>query len=276
VLKALLYGLKNMAKYGFKLLIRTEDFRIVGVLTAQKPEMDVSKGVPRMWGLGVDLDGKVFKEPLDRWVGEKGIYEYVILCENPQGVVVTCRRRPEGEEEDNFFYLLSPFEAGDVKKLEAMVAGKMREVSSLMRQLESMRKERDFWEREAKASGDEARELRDEVSRLSIEVAMLRSQIELYKRQAFAFEAFSTEVESTLRKILESAQEVGEDRGASEIERVSRGVKRLRELREEISGLVQFPSQPSEEEFRKIREDVKKIGEKLSDIEKSLPKKVET
>ena len=263
VLKALLYGLKNMPRCNFSLLLRTEKFQIVGIMTARKPEMDVSKGVPRMWAVGVTLDGEVFKEPLDRWSAEKGEFESVVFSENPQGIVVTSRRVPEGENEDNFFYFDNPLEAAEARKLEASVRAAEREISSLMRKLDDMKQERDFWMSEAKVAGDEARSMRELYARQSRELAQLRAQVELYKRYAFAAEAFALRVESTLRTSLMEAEEAGRTLGASIMEKVTEAARQLRELREEITGVA--PQPEVESRIAKIERSIEKIGEKAGE-----------
>jgi hypothetical protein len=58
VLECLLTGIREAHKHGFWLLLRTEGFKPVGVMTAKKFEMDPSKGVTRLWAVGVGLDGK--------------------------------------------------------------------------------------------------------------------------------------------------------------------------------------------------------------------------
>lgn len=260
VLKALLYGLKNMPKCNFSLLLRTEAFQIVGVMTAKKPEMDVSKGMPRMWAVGVDLDGKVFKEPLDRWVPEKGTYESVLFVENPQGIAVTCRRKAEGEEEDNFLYFDNPLDVAEVKKLEATVSGYERQISSLMKKLSSMQQERDFWMNEARQVGDELRSIRELYARQSRELAQLRAQVELFKRYAFAAEAFATRVESTLRASLMEAEKAGETLGVSVIQRVSDAARQLRELREEMTAIT-GPTVETEAKLSRLEAEIRRIKE---------------
>lgn len=258
VLRALLYGLKNMPKCNFSLLLRTENFQIVGIMTAKKPEFDVSKGQPRLWAVGLDLDGKVFKEPLDRWVEEKGTFESVLFSENPQGIAVTCRRRAEGEGDDNFLYFDNPLDAEEARKLEATVAGLERQISSLMKKLSSMQMERDFWLNEAKQVGDELRSLKELYARQSRELAQLRAQVELFKRYAFAAEAFSTRVESIFRESLLQAEEAGRTLGMSVIERVTEAAKQIRELREEMTA-VSGPTVETEAKLAKLESEIKEL-----------------
>ena len=262
VLDCLLYGLRNARRCGFWILLRTENFVPVGVMTAKKPEMDPSKGEVRTWAVGVGLDGRVFKEPLDRWNPSTQSFEPVLFVENDYGIAVTCRRRPEGDEEDNFLYLDNPYDAAEVRKMASDLAAKDRTIASMNRKLEEMRSQRDFWEAEAKAAGEEARNLRDQVSRLSREVALLRSQVELYKRTAWAAEAHINEVEAILRKALEEAQERGEFIGASAMEKAISSARRIRELSEEMRGIAGAVSGEMEEEMAKIRRGLEELRER--------------
>jgi len=259
VLECLLTGIREAHKHGFWLLLRTEGFKPVGVMTAKKFEMDPSKGVTRLWAVGVGLDGKVFKEPLDRFNPATQSFEPVLFAENDYGIAVTCRRRPEGDDEDNFLYFDNPYDAAEVRKMASDLAAKDRTIASMNRKLEEMRGLRDFWQQQADAFGEEARNLRDQVARLSREVAHLRGQVELYKRAAFSAEAFAVEAEAILRKVLEEAQEKGEFIGAEGVEKGILAARKMKELMEELQGMAGTVPGKVEEEIRKVSRAVEEI-----------------
>jgi len=272
VLNSLLFGLKHARECGFSILLRTENFVPVGIMTAKKPEMDVSKGKTRLWALGIGLDGKVFKEPLDRYNASTQDFESVLFVENDYGIAVTCRRKPEGEDEDNFLYFDNPYDAAEVRKMASDLAAKDRTIASMNRKLEEMRNLRDFWLQQADAFGEEVRNYREQVSRLSKEVALLRSQIELYKRMAWATEVLATEIEALLRKALEEAQEKGEFLGAEAINKVIMASRKVREFSEEIRGTGGMAvSGTMEEEIVKMRKRLESIEEEMKTKQKAAP-----
>ncbi len=263
VLRGLLRGLREARRHNFWILLRTENFVPVGVMTAKKPELDPSKGTTRTWAVGLTPDGRPFKEPLDRWNPSTQSFEPVLFVENDWGIAVTCRRRPEGDEEDNFLYFHNPLDAAEARKLLSDLEAKDRTIASLNRKLEEQTTLVQFWKNEADAKGEELRNLREQVAMLSREVALSRAQVELYKRYAFAAEAFSVQAEATLRKVLETAQEKGEFIGAEVVEQATTVAKKLRELREEMMGVAGAPGR-LEEELARLAKEVEELRRKTA------------
>jgi len=272
VLSNLIFGLSNMNKAGFKLLLRRDNFVPVGILTVKRPEVDSSRGMTRIWGEGVLIEpdaltkGKFFREPLDRYDKATGNFESVILCENPFGIVITARRSSSiDDEEDNFMWLENPFTISQYRKIKNDNSIKERTISSLRNELESLRKERDFWRDSAESSAAEARDNRERLSILQKKVIMLQSQVNTYKTEAMIAEGLNSQIDAAVRKMVNDARERGIELASTDVERAIGSAEKLRRLREQLAGITPA-STVTDDELRKLRSQVNQLHEEIKSI----------
>jgi len=272
VLNSLIFGLTHMPRVGFKLLLRSDNFRPVGIVTVKRTELDQGKGLYRTFAEGVELPGdgkkrKFFKEPLDRWNPAAQRFESVVLCENEHGIMITARRsqKIDDEDDENFIYFHNPLEVREIMKLKHEAERKEASIAGLVSEIESVKKERDYWKNEADALGSENRQLRDSVTRLSMELAIAKAQIQFLRRQAMAAEAFNIQIDAAFRKLLEDARERGVQLASSDVELALSALRKIKELREEASALT--PSTPvGEEELKKITRKINELSGKLMEL----------
>jgi len=286
VLQSLLFGLTNLNRAGFKLLLRRDNFAPVGVVTVKRVEVDSATMMPRTWAEGVRLEedalekGKFFKEPLDRFDSATGAFESVVLCENPYGIVLTARRSASlDDDDDGFMWLDNPFEVSEMMRIKKEIDKKNRTISSLTKDMESMKQELDFWRDAAEASGAEARDLRGRLGTLQRKVYLLQAQMDYYKLEAMVSEGLNVQVESAVRKILASAKERGMEFAATDAERTLTSIENLKKQKEKIAALV--PSGAlTEDELRKIRAEIGEMRKTLESLARTgkaeTPKPPET
>lgn len=273
VLKSLLFGLTNMNKAGFKLLLRRDNFLPVGIITVKRPEIDSARGLPRNLAEGVLLEPNAlrmkrwFREPLDRWNKITGIFESTVLCENNSGIVLTSRRSFSLDDEDdkNFMLLENPLDAEEHRKIRLDSLAKERTISSVTKLFKEAHKNLDFFADLAESSGIEARDLKTRLGILQKQNYLLQAQVDQYKLESMAAEALSVQLEAAVRKILEDARAKGVELASSETERAIAAIKKQRQMREEGAGL--FPTaEVAPEELKKIRARQEEMSKQLEEL----------
>ena len=277
VLSSLVFGLSNLPKAGFKLLIRRDNFVPVGIITAKRTILDSSTMMPRTWAEGVRIEEdalarkKWFKEPLDRFDQSRQAFEPVVLCENQYGIVITARRTSSAkDDEDNFMWLENPMRIQEFRKIQTDLGLKDRVISSLRNDLEAVKKERDFWKDAAETSGAESRDLRERISVLQRKVYLLQAQADYYKLEAMVKEGLNVEVEAAFRQILRTARERGIDFVATDADRTLKAIENLKRQREKIAALVPA-SGVGEEELRKLRREISEMRQMLAGKGREAP-----
>lgn len=253
-LARLLDALREGAKRGFKLLIRLDGFRLAGIMTAKRADLDPARGKLRTWVLGVGLDGRPFKEPADRLNKATESYD-MVLTEN-EYVAVTGRKSPEGEGDDNFIEFGTILEADAQRRLLRELQEKERTVASLQRKLDEAVKAQQFWMVQAEAEAAQSRELQSRQAALMRELYLLRAREASLRESLLMYINISAEVESAIRRLIEFASQRGAELAKTEMERAEDALRRLRSLREEAEGLTGRPDVLAE--LKKLEEMVKK------------------
>ncbi|MEM5866930.1 MAG: hypothetical protein QXG39_03310 [Candidatus Aenigmatarchaeota archaeon] len=283
VLRKLIEGLSEMKKHNFWLLLRSDNFTPVGIVTAKKVKQDRGKGVYRMFAEGFVLEkdalekGKTFSEPIDRWNPATGRFETIILAENDQGIMITARRSPsvDDDNDDNFLYLSDPYEIREKINIRRELEKRDAIISSMKNTLAEKDRLVEYWENEARTAGEELRRMREINRRLSMELSILKAEYEQMRRYAMTAEALQIQIESAVTKILEDAREKGLEMASEPLERAIASARKLRALKEELSPLETAPL--GEEEIRRrIGSVEEKIEEIRSLLAGALEKKKET
>lgn len=280
VLESLLYGLTNLNKAGFKLMLRRDNFAPVGVVTVKRVEVDSASMMPRTWAEGVLLEqdvmqkGRFFREPLDKFSKTSGAFESTVLCENQYGMLLTSRRSSSLDDDgDNFMLLDNPLEAAEYAKLKEDNDAKNRTISSMKSDVESIREEMGFWKDAAQASGAEARDSKERLGALQRKAYLLQSLVDAYRLDAMVAEGLNIRVEAATRKIVETARERGVLMASSDTEMLADAADRTKKLREKLAALAPAGA-VSEEELKKIRAEIGEISRQFRQLE-SKPSRAE-
>lgn len=267
VFDALTFGLQELPKTGFKILLRRDGFGVAGIVTVKKPEFDPSLGESRMWAHGVKLnDGEFFKEPLDRKDPKLREIESVVLAETPH-LILTARRSLDLDDDGkNFMFLDNPLAVEEVRKIEEEIKVQSRVISTVSIELKNERKEKRYWMDLASSQGDAVREGEERIGRLSKDVSLLRNQLEHYRLLAEAAQAYGVMAQSALDKMLEDARRRGVELASTETERTIEAAKQQRKLLEELSPLI--PRGVSPEEVEKVRLELEETRKRIKELEK--------
>jgi vacuolar-type H+-ATPase subunit I/STV1 len=252
-LKRVLDALDILRRRGWKVLIRTDGFKTVGVVTTKRMVWDTGMRKNRTVCAGVELGGGVFQEPLDRANYATGEFESTVELES-EHFIVTARRAPEGEKDDNFVYLISPYSAEEQKMLKRRVEELQASVTSLQSQIDGRTRERDFFAEQLDTARAEVRELRNRNAALVRENTNLRMMEDYYRAHMLARLFIAQQAEATIRSLLDHASQTGMELGKPALEQAKTVLRGLREVREEEAGLIPYPSGELEAEIRKARE----------------------
>jgi len=252
-LRRILNALDILRRRGWKILIRSDGFKTVGIVTAKKMVWDSGMRKNRTVCTGVELKGKVFEEPLDRANYATGEFESTVELES-EHFILTARRSSEGEKDDNFLYLLQPYSAEEQRILKRRVEELQASVLSLQSQLDSRTKERDFFAEQLESARAEVRELRNRNAALVRENTNLRMMEDYYRAHMLSRLFLAQQAEALIRTLLDYASQVGMELGKPVLEQAKMILKGLREVREEEAGLIPYPSGELETEIRKARE----------------------
>jgi vacuolar-type H+-ATPase subunit I/STV1 len=264
-LKRVLDALGILRRRGWKILIRADGFKTVGVITAKRMVWDTGMRKNRTVCMGVELSGKVFQEPLDRANYATGEFESTVELES-EHFIVTARRTPEGEKDDNFMYLINPYSAEEQRMLKRRVEELQASVTSLQSQLDSRTKERDFFSEQLDSARAEVRELRNRNAALVRENTNLRMMEDYYRTHMLARLFIAQQAEAVIRSLLDYASQTGMELGKPALEQAKAVLKGLREVREEEAGLIPYPSGELEAEIRKARERLETLERSFKEI----------
>jgi DNA repair exonuclease SbcCD ATPase subunit len=269
-LQKVLDALEILRRRGWKILIRSDGFKTVGVATTKKMVWDSGMRKNRTVVMGVDLNGKVFREPLDRANYATGEFESVVEMES-EHFVVTARRTPEGEDNKNFMYLVEPYSAEEQRILKRRVEELQASVTSLQSQLDSVAKERNFFSEQLESARAEIRELRSRNAVLVRENTNLRMMEDYYRANMLARLFIAQQAEAMIRTLLDHASQVGTELGKPVLEQAKNVLRMLREVREEEAGLIPYPSGELEAEIRKARERLEALERSFKEVAAAAP-----
>jgi DNA repair exonuclease SbcCD ATPase subunit len=269
-LQKVLDALEILRRRGWKILIRSDGFKTVGVATTKKMVWDSGMRKNRTVVMGVDLNGKVFREPLDRANYATGEFESVVEMES-EHFVVTARRTPEGEDDKNFMYLVEPYSAEEQRILKRRVEELQASVMSLQSQLDSVAKERNFFSEQLESARAEIRELRSRNAALVRENTNLRMMEEYYRAHMLSRLFIAQQAEAMIRTLLDHASQVGAELGKPVLEQAKNVLRMLREVREEEAGLIPYPSGELEAEIKKARERLEALERSFKEVTAAAP-----
>jgi regulator of replication initiation timing len=239
-LQKVLDALEILRRRGWKILIRSDGFKTVGVVTTKKMVWDSGMRKNRTVVMGVDLNGKVFREPLDRANYATGEFESVVELES-EHFVVTARRTPEGEDDKNFMYLVEPYSAEEQRILKRRVEELQASVTSLQSQLDSVARERNFFSEQLESARAEIRELRSRNAALVRENTNLRMMEDYYRAHMLSRLFIAQQSEALIRTLLDHASQIGAELGKPVLEQAKNVLRMLREVREEEAGPDSVP-----------------------------------
>lgn len=205
-------NLNDLRTYDCKLFVRTDGFRLVGILTKIKREYDSQLGKDRRWGVGITFDGDVFEEPLDRKNPKRGRLEDVVVRETAFMIITARKSSDPGDDDNNFSWLPHQFEMNKMKELEDELEASQRILNRLNEEHHSQRTKMDLFRREAAVAVDENNNLKETTGFLSRKVVQLERENQEFYTLLQRLRAHGLEVEGELSVELKQAMEKGREK----------------------------------------------------------------
>jgi len=251
--------LKKLSQSPYYIFVRARGFEIVGIATKIEHRYDAAWGIMRQWVKGITLDGEKFEEPLDRKNKRTGKLEDLVQMKNDL-IIVTARNSsdPNDENDENFQYLMNPFQINEIKQQLDTVEEKNRIIYDLKKRYESAIEQRDLYYREAESMRSELNALKEKVINLSQRLAEQTQRAEDYKRQLKELQIHTIREESKLDEKLKTAQHLGSLEGKDSADVIIEATKKQIEARRELDklGLGGLTAYATKEDLERLKEEI--------------------
>lgn len=251
--------LKKLQQSPYHIFMRAKGMEVVGILTKIEHRYDPGWGIMRSWAKGIKLNGETFEEPLDRKNKRTGELEDLIQMRNDM-VIITARNStdPDDENEDNFQYLINPYQANEIKDSLDRVKEKDRIIHDLQKRLKEATEKANRYHAEAEAITSEINTLREKVRNLSERLAEQTQRAEDYKRQLKELQIGMIREESKLDEQLRTSEKLGRLEGKDSADIIVEATKKQIEARRELDklGVGGLTSYATKEDLERLKDEI--------------------
>ena len=251
--------LKKLQQSPYHIFIRAKGMEVVGILTKIEHRYDPGWGIMRSWAKGIKLNGETFEEPLDRKNKRTGELEDLTQMRNDL-VIITARNStdPDDENEDNFQYLMNPYQANEIKDSLDRVKEKDRIIHDLQKRLKEATEKANRYHAEAEAITSEINTLREKVRNLSERLAEQTQRAEDYKRQLKELQIGMIREESKLDEQLRTSEKLGRLEGKDSADIIVEATKKQIEARRELDklGVGGLTSYATKEDLERLKDEI--------------------
>ena len=251
--------LKKLQQSPYHIFMRAKGMEVVGILTKIEHRYDPGWGIMRSWAKGIKLNGETFEEPLDRKNKRTGELEDLTQMRNDL-VIITARNStdPDDENEDNFQYLMNPYQANEIKDSLDRVKEKDRIIHDLQKRLKEATEKANRYHAEAEAITSEINTLREKVRNLSERLAEQTQRAEDYKRQLKELQIGMIREESKLDEQLRTSEKLGRLEGKDSADIIVEATKKQIEARRELDklGVGGLTSYATKEDLERLKDEI--------------------
>ena len=251
--------LKKLQQSPYHIFMRAKGMEVVGILTKIEHRYDPGWGIMRSWAKGIKLNGETFEEPLDRKNKRTGELEDLIQMRNDM-VIITARNStdPDDENEDNFQYLINPYQANEIKDSLDRVKEKDRIIHDLQKRLKEATEKANRYHAEAEAITSEINTLREKVRNLSERLAEQTQRAEDYKRQLKELQIGMIREESKLDEQLRTSEKLGRLEGKDSADIIVEATRKQIEARRELDklGVGGLTSYATKEDLERLKDEI--------------------
>ena len=251
--------LKKLQQSPYHIFMRAKGMEVVGILTKIEHRYDPGWGIMRSWAKGIKLNGETFEEPLDRKNKRTGELEDLIQMRNDM-VIITARNStdPDDENEDNFQYLMNPYQANEIKDSLDRVKEKDRIIHDLQKRLKEATEKANRYHAEAEAITSEINTLREKVRNLSERLAEQTQRAEDYKRQLKELQIGMIREESKLDEQLRTSEKLGRLEGKDSADIIVEATRKQIEARRELDklGVGGLTSYATKEDLERLKDEI--------------------
>ena len=251
--------LKKLQQSPYHIFMRAKGMEVVGILTKIEHRYDPGWGIMRSWAKGIKLNGETFEEPLDRKNKRTGELEDLTQMRNDL-VIITARNStdPDDENEDNFQYLINPYQANEIKDSLDRVKEKDRIIHDLQKRLKEATEKANRYHAEAEAITSELNTLREKVRNLSERLAEQTQRAEDYKRQLKELQIGMIREESKLDEQLRTSEKLGRLEGKDSADIIVEATRKQIEARRELDklGVGGLTSYATKEDLERLKDEI--------------------
>ena len=251
--------LKKLQQSPYHIFIRAKGMEVVGILTKIEHRYDPGWGIMRSWAKGIKLNGDTFEEPLDRKNKRTGELEDLIQMRNDL-VIITARNSPDPDDDndDNFQYLMNPYQVNEIKDSLDRVKEKDRIIHDLQKRLKEAIEKANRYQAEAESATSELNTLRERVRNLSERLAEQTQRAEDYKRQLKELQIGMIREESKLDEQLKTSEKLGRLEGKDSADIIIDATKKQIEARRELDklGLGGLTAYATKEDLEKLKDEI--------------------
>jgi len=251
--------LKKLQQSPYHIFIRAKGMEVVGILTKIEHRYDPGWGIMRSWAKGIKLNGDTFEEPLDRKNKRTGELEDLIQMRNDL-VIITARNSPDPDDDndDNFQYLMNPYQVNEIKDSLDRVKEKDRIIHDLQKRLKEAIEKANRYQAEAESATSELNTLRERVRNLSERLAEQTQRAEDYKRQLKELQIGMIREESKLDEQLKTSEKLGRLEGKDSADIIIDATKKQIEARRELDklGLGGLTAYATKEDLERLKDEI--------------------
>ena len=251
--------LKKLQQSPYHIFMRAKGMEVVGILTKIEHRYDPGWGIMRSWAKGIKLNGETFEEPLDRKNKRTGELEDLIQMRNDL-VIITARNSPDPDDDndDNFQYLMNPYQVNEIKDSLDRVKEKDRIIHDLQKRLKEAIEKANRYQAEAESATSELNTLRERVRNLSERLAEQTQRAEDYKRQLKELQIGMIREESKLDEQLKTSEKLGRLEGKDSADIIIDATKKQIEARRELDklGLGGLTAYATKEDLERLKDEI--------------------
>jgi len=156
-----------------RILVRSVDFKPVGLIVRREQLFDTSIGRSRDWAQILTTDNNLSREPLDMIHQGTNELKPCIIAENAYLVITSRISYDISNDPENFQWFASPSQMNAWHELNDQIVLKDGVINSAQSRIESLIAEKDRYFKEAELLGSEKRNLTAQNQRLSVGIATL-------------------------------------------------------------------------------------------------------
>lgn len=245
----------------WRILVRTADFKPVGLIIKREQLPDSSIGRLRDWAVVYTNDYRISREPMDMIHPGTGELKKCTVAENFMLVVtarVTCDLSNEPE---NFQWFATPSQMNTFQELLDQIELKDSVISSNQSILDSVTREKERFFKQVQLLGNENRNLNAQNQRLSVSISALNQRVFHAERNVQLDRKDRIVIAAKDAHEIKSASEIGKILGSSADELTDKALATLAVRNKKL-----FAYQPTDttDMIPQVAEDIREIKKALN------------
>jgi hypothetical protein len=242
-----------------RILVRTADFKPVGLIVQREQIPDSSIGIMRDWASVYTMDYRMSREPLDMIHPGTGELKKCIVAENAM-LVITARTTCDlSDEPENFQWFATPSQMNAFQELLDQINLKDGVISANQGILDGLNVEKDRLFKQVQLLGNENRNLNAQNQRLSVNISALNQRVYQAERNIQLDRKDMITIAAKDAHEIKSASEIGKILGSSADELTDKALEKMAKRNRKL-----HTYQPDEVIPKQLAEDIREIKKALN------------